>query len=198
MASTTGVPIDVHCSHDKLVDTGKLRPNPINPNTHPPEQVAKLARLLLHHGWRHPITVSKRSGLVVAGHCRLLAALELKCDKVPVDYQEFDSEAQEWAVLASDNIVAELAITDGGKMADGLVMLDQAGIDSPLPELTALDLAEIEAFIDGPTGLPQGNDGSGTQIPDSSFGVMVECGDEAEQKRAFELLKKKGFSCRSV
>lgn len=65
----------VHCSFTKMVATADLKPNPDNPNTHPKAQVEKLAKIITAHGWRHPITVSKRSGFIVAGHCRLLAAI---------------------------------------------------------------------------------------------------------------------------
>lgn len=67
--------IPVFCAHDEIVDTLKLVPNPKNPNKHPQEQIELLTRIIKATGWRQPITVSKRSGFVVKGHGRLLAAV---------------------------------------------------------------------------------------------------------------------------
>jgi DNA modification methylase len=106
-----------------------------------------LALLIKEHGWRHPITVSKRSGKIVSGHCRLLAARKLNLKQVPVDYQEFKSDAEEYAVLIADNAVEELAQIDGLKMADILCELEQANYDLAL---TALDPSQIEDYINGP------------------------------------------------
>ncbi len=139
--------IKIHCAFDKMIETGSLVPHPQNPNKHPDKQIEKLAVLIRFHGWRHPITISKRSGFIVSGHCRLAAAKALKLKTVPVDYQPFLNEAEEWAVMVSDNIVQEFSELDGQIMADGLVMLDE--IDFPL-DLTALDAEQIEDFIHGP------------------------------------------------
>jgi len=97
--------VAVRCAYDKMVDIAKLKPNPANPNIHPDIQIDRLALLIKEHGWRHPITVSKRSGKVVSGHCRLLAARKLNLKQVPVDYQDFKSDAEEYAVLIVDNVV---------------------------------------------------------------------------------------------
>lgn len=90
--------IPVHCSYTELVDPAVLVPNPRNPNQHPKKQIELLAKIIKSQGWRTPVTVSNRSGFVVRGHGRLQAALLLDC-KVPVDRQDYISEADEWADL---------------------------------------------------------------------------------------------------
>ena len=69
--------VAVYCAHDKIVDTDSLVGNPRNPNKHPKEQITALAKIIKCQGWRHPIVVSNRSGFVVKGHGRLLAAKEI-------------------------------------------------------------------------------------------------------------------------
>ena len=86
---------EVYCAHDEMVPTGRLKPNPRNPNTHPDEQVRLLAKIITENGWRAPITVSTRSGYVVRGHGRLMAAIYAGLDECPVDYQGYDSDEQE-------------------------------------------------------------------------------------------------------
>ncbi|MFR2694368.1 MAG: hypothetical protein ACLTBV_30990 [Enterocloster bolteae] len=47
-----------------------------------------LAAIIKATGWRQPITVSTRSGLIVKGHGRLAAAKYGKFKEAPVDYPE--------------------------------------------------------------------------------------------------------------
>lgn len=140
--------IIIHCEYSELVDTDRLVHHPANPNKHSEKQVEKLARLIEIHGWRHPVTVSNRSGYIVSGHCRHMAAKLKGLKQVPVDLQDFENEAEELAVLIADNIVQEFAEVDGLKMADVLVALDE--VNYPL-ELTALDPGQIEDYVVGPT-----------------------------------------------
>jgi ParB-like chromosome segregation protein Spo0J len=118
--------------------------NPRNPNKHPDSQIALLAKVIKHQGWRSPIVVSRRSGFVVAGHGRLQAAKLLQVEKVPVDYQEFATEADEIAHLMADNRLAELAETDGSILKDILIELDTGDFDM---DVTGFDQREIERVI---------------------------------------------------
>ena len=99
--------VAVYCAHDKIVDTDSLVGNPRNPNKHPKEQITALAKIIKRQGWRHPIVVSNRSGFVVKGHGRLLAAKEIGAKQVPVDFQDYESEASEYADLMADNKIQE-------------------------------------------------------------------------------------------
>lgn len=91
---------------------GKLVFNPKNNNKHPKEQIDRLAQLIEYQGFRNPIVVSTRTGFVVAGHGRIEAAKKLGIKDVPVMFQDFESEAQEYAYLTSDNAIAAWAELD--------------------------------------------------------------------------------------
>ena len=136
--------IRVHCAHGRLADVTTLVANPRNPNRHPDQQIALLAKIIRHQGWRNPIVISKRSGFIVAGHGRLQAAKLLNVELVPVDEQDFATEADEWAHLLADNRIAELAETDGAILKDVLVELDTGAFDM---DLTGFDAAELERVI---------------------------------------------------
>ena len=112
----------VKCKYQELVDPTSLIPNPRNPNKHSERQIKLLAKLLKHQGWRHPIIVSNRSGFVVAGHGRLEAALKEGFEQVPIDRQDFESEAEEYQFMVSDNTIQELAELD-------LAMVNQDVLD---------------------------------------------------------------------
>jgi DNA modification methylase len=127
--------IEVWCAHERLIPVEELKPNPRNPNKHPEPQLELLAKNIKYFGWRHCITVSKRSGCIVAGHGRLLAAKKLNALLVPVDFQDFASDDEELAVLLADNRIAEIAETDEDELKallkelEGKIDLDLTGFD---------------------------------------------------------------------
>ena len=114
----------INCAHKELVDIVQLQPNPKNPNTHPEKQITLLAKIIEYQGQRSPIVVSLRSGFITKGHGRLEAIKKLGWEKAAVDYQEYESEAQEYADMVADNKIAELADHDDAKMIDDLTKFD--------------------------------------------------------------------------
>lgn len=127
----------IHCPHDAMVSVKELKPHPKNKNSHPKEQIERLAKILDYQGFRYPIKVSKRSGLITSGHGRLEAAKLLKLKEVPVSFQDYTDEAQEYADLTADNAIASWS------------ELDLSGINSDMLDLGPdfdLDLLGIKEF----------------------------------------------------
>lgn len=118
MARTFIDNVPVYCAFDEIADINSLKPNPRNPNTHPDSQLRLLAEVIKKTGWRATITVSKLSGLIVKGHGRLYAAQIAGFKKVPVEYQNFESEDEELSALLADNKLAELANIDTAKLTE--------------------------------------------------------------------------------
>lgn len=153
----------IRCSYSETRPPETLVPNPRNPNRHSPRQIELLAKIIDHQGWRNPIVVSTRSGFVVSGHGRLAAALLLKLPVVPVDLQQFESEADEWAHLIADNRIAELADMDEGGLADLLrdlgdvegLDLDITGFDGAALDKLLADDGESDDIADGEGGSEQ-------------------------------------------
>lgn len=108
--------MQVHCAHDEIQPLEKLIPHPRNPNTHTDEQIDLLARIMDAQGVRNPIKVSTLSGFITAGHGRLLAAKKNGWKDFPVDLQDYESEAMEYADLVADNAIAELSKQDLSKI----------------------------------------------------------------------------------
>ena len=152
--------IPVYCSHDAIVAVADLIPNPDNPNRHPAEQVKKLGAVIRGNGWRQPITVSTRSGMIVKGHGRLLAAELEELTEAPVDYQNYESEAAELADLWADNYIAELAETDQELAAKLLAGIQSAGASL---ELAGSSQEEYDSIVDA---LTAGSDDEDSEDPD--------------------------------
>src|SRR5258708_38055821 len=76
--------IKIECAHDKVVALADLKPHPANPNKHPEAQITLLAKIIKAQGWRNPIVVSNRSGLITKGHGRYEAAKLIGAGTAPV------------------------------------------------------------------------------------------------------------------
>lgn len=140
--------IPVYCAFDKIVPLEELKPNPKNPNHHPQNQVELLARVIEAQGWRQPVKVSTRSGLIVSGHGRYEAALHLGCP-VPVDFQSYPSDEDELADLLADNRIAEMAEMDNEMLRDLFAELDASDFDVNLSGYTDDVVAALVDVIDG-------------------------------------------------
>lgn len=136
--------INVYCAYDEMMDTVALVPNPRNPNQHPEKQIELLAKIIKNQGWRAPITISNRSGFIVRGHGRLMAAKKLGLSQVPVDRQDYANEAEEWADLIADNKISELSQNDDAMLKDLLQELDTGAFDM---DLTGFDDKELEKLM---------------------------------------------------
>lgn len=95
----------------RLRPTSELKRHPQNPNYHPKAQIDALCEVLIENGWRSPVVVSKRSGLVIKGHGRIEAAERLGV-AVPVEEQDYPDEAAEIRDLIADNKIQELSQLD--------------------------------------------------------------------------------------
>ena len=184
----------IYCAHTDVVATDSLIENPRNPNRHPEDQIIALAKIIRHQGWRNPIVVSRRSGFVVKGHGRLLAARMLGLEEVPVDYQDYENEAAEWADMVADNKIAELSNMDEDELnaiireLDGQIDLELTGFQTS--EINNI-LSQIEEMNEVPDSVPldADNDSTVTNLPFISYGVKKIYMQPDEVVRFEKLLK---------
>lgn len=139
-------PIVVNCRFHELVPVSKLVENPRNPNRHPLAQIEALAKLIETNGWRSPVVVSRRSGFIVKGHGRFEAAKRLATE-VPVEFQDYTTEAEEWADMMADNRIAELAEIDVTSLHGLLVDTKAAGLSLDAAGFTDAAFLELEKSI---------------------------------------------------
>lgn len=134
--------IPVFCRYDEIVQIEKAIENPKNPNTHGEKQLQLLSQIIKSQGWRAPITISTRSGFIVKGHGRLQAARLLNAEFVPVEYQNYQSEAEEYADLIADNRLAELSQINDEMLKELMLQMDGEALD-----LTGYTSDEIDALL---------------------------------------------------
>ena len=118
-----------------MVSVDELKPHPKNPNSHSKEQIKRLAQILEYQGWRYPIKVSVNTGYITSGHGRLEAARLLGLKQVPVSFQEYVDEDQEYADIVADNAIASWSELDFSAINEELATfspdfdIDLLGID---------------------------------------------------------------------
>lgn len=139
----------INCSYTELRDIDILQPNPRNPNKHPQEQIKLLAKIMKHQGWRSPIVVSRRSGFIVRGHGRLMAAKMNGWTQCPVDLQEYATEADEYADMVADNKIAELAEVDLSMVSLDVKNFSDLDIELlGIPDFQPVSIESIEPLCD--------------------------------------------------
>lgn len=150
--------IEIKCTQDgfKLVPIEKIVQNPKNNNRHSVEQIQALEKLIKAHGFRTPLTISNRSGFLVAGHGRLEAAMALRMTELPCIYQDFANEAEEYQHMTADNEIARWAELDYQNVYDTL---------KEIPEIDT-ELLGIENFIIPEVVEPQCDEDEVPEVPE--------------------------------
>lgn len=132
--------------HNKIIamPIDRIKPNPRNARAHAQEQVAQIAHSIeACDGFTQPIAIDE-TGMVLAGHGRLLAAQQLKMSEVPVLVIEGLSETQKRLYLIADNQIAANSHWDEGKLRAAIEELERecANLD-----LTGLRPQEIDRLL---------------------------------------------------
>src|SRR5690554_800927 len=174
--------MEIKAKKIELVDIDSLVENPKNNNIHPPEQIERFAKIIKAHGFRNPLVVSNRSGFVLCGHGRIQAARELGLEKLPVIYQDFENEAEEYAHMTADNAIASWAKIDYSMVSEEVLDL---GPDFDielfgLKDFSPFDFGEVPE--DGPK-----------EEKERQFLITVEFGNEMEMRDLYDDLISKGY-----
>ena len=115
----------------KNVDINTLIPYEKNAKMHDAKQIANVANSIKRFGWQQPI-VADEGGVVVIGHCRLLAAKKLGLKEVPVTIASGLTEDEIKELRIADNKTNE-SPWDLGILAEDIEGLDFDGFDFEIP-----------------------------------------------------------------
>lgn len=128
----------------------ELTPYVQNPKAHPGEQVDKIAASLAEYKFDQPIVIDGQ-GVIIKGHGRRQAALQLGLKKVPVVVRDDLTEAQIKAARLADNRLAESAWIDDALESELTILKD---LDFDL-SLTGFDEVELLAYLQDDDLRPQ-------------------------------------------
>lgn len=132
-------------------------------------------------GFRVPLVVGK-GNVVVCGHTRLKAALELGMEKLPCVRADDLTDAELKAFRLADNKVQELSGWDFEKLD---AEMEQLKIDF---DGDMVDFGFDEGFEE--------NEEDDDKEVKSCFEVIVECSNESEMEEVFNRLQEEGLKCR--
>lgn len=165
-----------------------LIPYARNSRTHSDAQVAQLAASIREWGWTTPVLIDQ-SGMIIAGHGRVLAARKLGLEEVPVVVAGGWTEAQKRAYVIADNKLALNSGWDMDLLSVEFADLSDLGFDLEKIGFTDEELAGI--LIDaGEVEMPAINQDEKLPIQQMAF-ILHD--DQVEQiKRALEISKRMG------
>ena len=128
----------------------KVVPYARNPRKNDGVPVAKVKASLKEFGWRQPIVVDSE-GVIIVGHTRYQAAIELGMKSVPVHVAEGLTAAQVKAYRIADNKTGDFAEWDFDLLKLEFTELEE--LDFNL-EMTAFDTGEMTSIFFEPDFAP--------------------------------------------
>jgi len=185
-----------------------LKPYENNPKLHTPGQIDKIAQSIKNFGWDQPIVVDK-DGVIIKGHGRRLAAMQLGMDEVPVLVRSDLSDDQVRAARLADNRVA-LGEIDSELLARELSTLfkssdytfeslgfdpDEIKLEVSDDDLLPLDDIDLDGVGDSSDELATNREPKEANYS-QAFQVVVECESEEDQETVYSMLSEKGYKCR--
>ncbi|MFO8126533.1 site-specific DNA-methyltransferase [Yoonia sp.] len=143
-------------------DPGKLIAYDGNARTHSAKQIAQIAASIRTFGFLNPVLIGS-DGIVIAGHGRVAAAMQLGLGEVPTIELAHLSDAERRAYVIADNRLAELAGWDRDILTIELQSLADMELDFEL-EITGFETAELDLLLDGDFG---DDDDPGDVVPET-------------------------------
>ena len=131
------------------VEIGSLKPYPKNAKQHDAKQIANVANSIRRFGWQQPLVIDD-AGVVVIGHCRLLAAKKLGLKTVPVTIASGLTEDEIRELRIADNKTNE-SPWDFELLQEDIDGLEFEGFD--------FDFADVEPGGVTENDIPQNLDG---------------------------------------
>jgi DNA modification methylase len=142
-----------------------------NPRTHSAEQIEQVAASMREWGWTNPLLVDE-DGVLIAGHCRLLAGKKNGYQEAPVMTARGWTPEQIRAYVIADNKLALNAGWDASLLAAELEALSEADFQM---ELIGFSDEELKALTAEPEPEPD-NDGR-DNVPEPQAQAVTGVGE---------------------
>jgi DNA modification methylase len=147
----------------------EIKPYSQNARTHSEAQIDAIVLSIKEFGWTNPILVDGKNG-VIAGHCRMAAAVKLGMDLVPCIELGHLTPAQRRALVIADNQLGLRAGWDIDKLRFELGALQAGGFSlAPL----GFEVAELASILDArPVGATDPD-----EVPEAPANPVTRLGD---------------------
>lgn len=162
----------------------ELTPYEGNARKHDIKDVEQIKESICLDGFNDPIGIWGENNIIVEGHGRQIAALEMGLDKVPCIRLDHLTDAQRRDYAIRHNRTAELSTWDWSTLESEITDLSTEGFDiaSLFPEFSVND-EEVET-----------SDRSLTMR--DKYQIIIEFEDEESLEEAYNALESEGYKCR--
>lgn len=109
---------------ENMIKVDDLVPYSKNPRKHGKKSQDQLIAAIKKFGFQEPIRINQ-DNMIIAGHGRRLAAIELGMDEVPFILEYTETEQEYIEMVVSDNKVAELSKWDNSLLKESMEYLEQ-------------------------------------------------------------------------
>lgn len=140
----------------------ELTPYENNTRKHTPADIEGIKKSILADGFNDPIGIWGKNNLIVEGHGRQIAAMELHLEKVPCIRLDHMTENQRKEYAIRHNRSAEMSSWDFETLAEELAALDIEGVDMDdlnfsldFDEMADEKPKEADGFYTDAVNLPQ-------------------------------------------
>lgn len=123
--------------------TDELIPYAGNARTHPERQVEQICESIRQYGFYNPVLIDE-SGIIIAGHGRVMAAKRMNLDTIPTMVIYGLTEIERRTLTLADNKIAMNSSWDMEKVREELSELASMDVDL---DVTGFDGFEIEAYL---------------------------------------------------
>ena len=161
----------------------ELTPYENNTRKHAPDDVEQIKESILQNGFNDPIGIWGEKNLIVEGHGRQIAALELHLEKVPVIRLDHMTDDQRRDYAIRHNRTAELSEWDNETLMEEIARLEIEGHDfTGLKfQLDNMDLGVSEA----------------KELPlNEKYQLIIDCESEEDMQSKYNQLQEVGIECR--
>lgn len=173
----------------KLLEVVYLSPEELTPyegnaRKHDIKDVEQIKESIRLDGFNDPIGIWGENNIIVEGHGRQIAALEMGLDKVPCIRLDHLTDAQRRDYAIRHNRTAELSTWDWSTLESEITDLSTEGFDIAglFPEFSVND-EEVET-----------SDRSLTMR--DKYQIIIEFEDEESLEEAYNALESEGYKCR--
>lgn len=162
----------------------ELTPYEGNARKHDIKDVEQIKESIRLDGFNDPIGIWGDNNIIVEGHGRQIAALEMGLDKVPCIRLDHLTDAQRRDYAIRHNRTAELSTWDWSTLESEITDLSTEGFDIAglFPEFSVND-EEVET-----------SDRSLTMR--DKYQIIIEFEDEESLEEAYNALESEGYKCR--
>lgn len=162
-----------------------LTPYDKNTRQHASADIEAIKKSILEDGFNDPIGIWGENNIIVEGHGRQMAALELHLDRVPVIRLDHLTDKQRREYAIRHNRTAELSAWDFSILEEECAQLSIEGQDFPELKFAFDDIPDMESEYE-----------KGVKLK-NNFQLIIDCENEEDMQLKYEQLQEMGIECRT-